>query len=154
MTKSSSDLLDQAMEHRRLELGMSWKEVAAAAGVSVETLTALRKGRVNAANANPLTKRGVERALKWEPGGFDEALAGRAPRSTGGRAAGAGADAPLVAGAYGRDQARRIIDTALELLPPEKQLELLQQMSKDLEAQQQEEDQGRSAKEQRSDRAS
>src|SRR3546814_14945765 len=84
MTKASN-LLDEAMEQRRVELGMSWKDVAAEAGVSVETLTALRKGRTNPDNANPLTKRGVERALLWEAGGFDDALAGRPPKPQGSR---------------------------------------------------------------------
>lgn len=84
MTKAS-DLLDGAMEQRRIELGMSWKEVAEAASVSVETLTALRKGRTNARNANPLTKRGIERGLRWAAGSFDDALEGRNPKPLTGR---------------------------------------------------------------------
>ncbi|MEV4033463.1 helix-turn-helix domain-containing protein [Streptomyces umbrinus] len=133
---NDSDLLDQAMEQRRIELNMSWKEVAAAAGVSVETITALRKGRTNARNANPLTKRGIERGFQWEAGGFDDALDGRAPTPLGGRTGGASSSAPLIVGAYSREQAQRIIGAALEGLPPEEQLKLLQQMRENLAAQQ------------------
>lgn len=133
---NDSDLLDQAMEQRRIELNMSWKEVAAAAGVSVETITALRKGRTNARNANPLTKRGIERGFQWEAGGFDDALDGIAPRPLGSQPGNTSSSAPLVAGAYPREQAQRIIGAALEGLPPEEQLKLLQQMSENLTAQQ------------------
>ncbi|MFF4548654.1 helix-turn-helix domain-containing protein [Streptomyces sp. NPDC001406] len=80
MAPNPHELLDQAMEDRRLELGMTWKEVSAQSGVTVETLSALRKGRTNPHNASPLTRRGIERALKWAPGGYGDALEGRKPK--------------------------------------------------------------------------
>lgn len=79
MGPNPHELLDQAMEDRRLELGMTWKQVSTLSGVTVETLSALRKGRTNPHNASPLTRRGIERALRWATGGYDNALAGRKP---------------------------------------------------------------------------
>ena len=79
MPPQPHELLDQFMEERRLGLGMTWKQVSAQSGVTVETLSALRKGRTNPANASQLTRRSIERGLKWAPGGYEEALAGRRP---------------------------------------------------------------------------
>lgn len=79
MPPQPHELLDQFMEDRRLELGMTWKQVSAQSGVTVETLSALRKGRTNPANASQLTRRGIERGMKWAAGGYEEALAGRRP---------------------------------------------------------------------------
>lgn len=67
--------LDLAMDARRLSLNLEWRDLAKAAGVSYETLRALRR----AGNAAPLTKRRVEEALHWTPGSIDEVLAGGQP---------------------------------------------------------------------------
>ncbi|MGC9540231.1 helix-turn-helix domain-containing protein [Streptomyces sp. UG1] len=81
MNPQPHELLDQFMEERRLELGKTWKQVSAASDVTVETLSALRKGRTNPHNASPLTRRGIERGMKWAPGGYEDALAGHKPKS-------------------------------------------------------------------------
>lgn len=67
--------LDLAMDARRLSLNLEWRDLAAEAGVSYETLRALRR----AGNAAPLTKRRVEEALRWTPGSIDAVLAGGEP---------------------------------------------------------------------------
>ena len=67
--------LDLAMDARRLSLNLEWRDLAKAAGVSYETLRALRR----AGNAAPLTKRRVEEALRWKPGSVDAVLAGGQP---------------------------------------------------------------------------
>lgn len=67
--------LDLAMDARRLSLNLEWRDLAKAAGVSYETLRALRR----AGNAAPLTKRRVEDALHWTPGSIDAVLAGGQP---------------------------------------------------------------------------
>lgn len=55
---------------------MRLHHIAGAAGISVPTLTALRKG-TNVPTED--TKRGVENALRWEPGSIDDILAGGEP---------------------------------------------------------------------------
>lgn len=87
MPPQPHELLDQFMEDRRLELGMTWKQVSAQSGVTVETLSALRKGRTNPANASQLTRRGIERGMKWSTGGYEDALAGRRPAALAGEVA-------------------------------------------------------------------
>ena len=67
--------LDEAMERQRLALGLEWREVADRAGVSYETLRALRR----TGTANPLTKRRVEDAFGWAPGSIDAILDGGEP---------------------------------------------------------------------------
>lgn len=58
---------DEAMNRRRLELGMTWRQVASAAGVSYETLRAVRKGDTT---GGELTLSSIERALRWAPSAF------------------------------------------------------------------------------------
>lgn len=73
---SPHERLDRAMDGRRLDLGLSWQDVAAAAKVSVATLRAIRSGTNR---PSPLTKRRVEEALRWEPGSVDAIYADRQP---------------------------------------------------------------------------
>lgn len=73
MSGSHHEHLARLMDHRRLELGMKWDEVAAAAGVKPPTLRAIRNG-TNRPSA--LTQRGLERALQWAPGTVERVLAG------------------------------------------------------------------------------
>lgn len=68
--------LDDAMNQRRLELGLQWRDLASAAGISYEALRAIRRGTSRPAD---LTARKLDEALQWEPGGVRAALAGRAP---------------------------------------------------------------------------
>jgi hypothetical protein len=73
--------LDEAMRLRRLTLGMkTWRELAQAAGISYETLRALRNGEGRPADA---TVHGLERALQWEAGSIEGILAGGDPRPAG-----------------------------------------------------------------------
>ncbi|MGW6739685.1 hypothetical protein ACWGDX_02875 [Streptomyces sp. NPDC055025] len=65
--------LDGAMNARRLELGLAWKDVANVAGISYETLRGVRRGSTAGAE---LTLRRIERALKWAPGSIDAVVAG------------------------------------------------------------------------------
>jgi hypothetical protein len=64
------------MEGRRLDLGLRWTDVAAESGMSVEGLRTMRRdGGVPRA----LNQRGIERALRWEPGSIERILRGDDP---------------------------------------------------------------------------
>jgi transcriptional regulator with XRE-family HTH domain len=76
MTGSRHERLDAAIKDRRLELGLSWKEVARAADISEATLRAIRNG---ANEPSDLTARGIERALGWAPGSVERILSGGRP---------------------------------------------------------------------------
>lgn len=76
MEKKSHERLDRYINERRLELRLKLNQVADLAGISVPTLTALRKG-TNIPTED--TKHGVERALQWTPGSIDRILAGGEP---------------------------------------------------------------------------
>lgn len=67
--------LDAAMDARRLELDLEWREVAEHGGITYETLRAARRG---AGNIPTKTRRAIERGLRWAPGSVTEVLAGRA----------------------------------------------------------------------------
>lgn len=71
-----SDRLDQAMNDRRLDLDLSWDEVAAAARRSVATLRSIRRGT---SQPSDLTKRRIENVLQWDTGSIDAILAGGDP---------------------------------------------------------------------------
>jgi hypothetical protein len=68
-----ADRLAQLMDSRRLELGLKWTEVAerAGAGVSAETLRAIRRGEQT---PRPLTRAAIDRALQWAPGSTDRII--------------------------------------------------------------------------------
>ena len=68
--------LDAAIDERRQQLGMTWAEVATEAKITVETLRAIRRGKNE---PSPLTKRGLERALRWRNGSIDAIYSGRRP---------------------------------------------------------------------------
>jgi transcriptional regulator with XRE-family HTH domain len=76
MADSRHERLDAAIADRRLELGLSWKEVAQAADISEATLRAIRNG---ANEPSALTARGIERALGWTAGSVERVLDGGAP---------------------------------------------------------------------------
>lgn len=76
MNENPAARLDRIMDARRLELDLDWKEVADLAGISVQTLDVVRKGK----NSTVRTKRKIDRALQWVPGEGVEAIsAGREP---------------------------------------------------------------------------
>jgi hypothetical protein len=63
--------LDEHMDRRRLDLRLTWAEVATRAEISRDTLHRIRSG-YKLAHLRELTKRGIEDALEWEPGSFDD----------------------------------------------------------------------------------
>jgi hypothetical protein len=65
--------LAQLMDERRLQLGLKWTQVAerAGAGLSAETLRAIRRGEQA---PRPLTRAAIDRALQWAPGSTDRIL--------------------------------------------------------------------------------
>lgn len=68
--------LDDAMNGRRIQLHMKWRDVAAGAGISYEALRAIRRGESKPAE---LTARAIDEALRWVPGGVRLAMAGGQP---------------------------------------------------------------------------
>jgi len=68
--------LDDAMNRRRVQLRMNWREVADAAGISYTALRAIRKGEYRPAE---LTARRLDDALQWMPGSVYAILAGGEP---------------------------------------------------------------------------
>lgn len=67
--------LNDLMNDRRLDLGMTWPEVATAAGISYETVRALRR---STGGISELTARKLDKALQWRPGSV-AAIAGGKP---------------------------------------------------------------------------
>lgn len=65
------------MEERRGELGLTWEEVAAEAGVSVVTLR--RNAGDDLSGMRVTTKKGIERALRWDSGSVDAITRGGEP---------------------------------------------------------------------------
>lgn len=69
--------LAAVMEDRRLELRLTWQEVAEHGGISLRALSSARAG---SGDIRPLTRRGIDRGLQWLEGcGVDNILAGRPP---------------------------------------------------------------------------
>ena len=73
ITPEARERLDHFMNSRRLELGISWREVATRAGISYEALRALRVGPGGTAD---LTARKIDSALEWAPGSVARIAAG------------------------------------------------------------------------------
>lgn len=76
--------LDEALDSRRLDLGLSWVQLAALAGVSDVSMRNFRKGRTAPGS---LSKRRIEDALRWAPGSIDAVLEGKEPTLADGGAA-------------------------------------------------------------------
>jgi transcriptional regulator with XRE-family HTH domain len=70
------DLLAEAMDERRLELGMKWSELAERTGLSEQSLRNIRSGR---STPRELTVRRLEEALGWVRGAVRDTLAGGRP---------------------------------------------------------------------------
>ncbi len=68
--------LDEAMEERRLELGMSWTGLAREAEISPTALRAIRRGDYRPSR---LTARHLDTAFRWEPGSVEIILLGGEP---------------------------------------------------------------------------
>lgn len=112
--------LDGEMNARRLQLGLAWKEVAKSAGISYETLRAVRKGETTAA---PLTLRKIEQALRWAQGSISQVEQGGKPRpAPEGEAPGTRTKEPS-------DPRAAAVLTILEGLPPRVQREVLARLN-------------------------
>lgn len=72
--------LDQAMNQRRLELRLNWRQLAEAAGISYTALRAIRKGDYR---PTELTAQDLDRALQWVPGSVYAILDGGDPTPVG-----------------------------------------------------------------------
>jgi transcriptional regulator with XRE-family HTH domain len=66
--------LNDAMNERRIDLGLKWTDVARRAGVSKETVLRFRSGP-----RTPETTAKIERALGWPRGYLDAIAAGEPP---------------------------------------------------------------------------
>jgi hypothetical protein len=84
------DLLDRAMDERRLALGMRWRDLADNTGLSGQALRDIRRGR---SVPRELTARHLEEALGWTHGSIQRVLRGEDAE-----AAGSGAPAPAGGG--------------------------------------------------------
>lgn len=73
---SPHEHLDAALDARRVELHMSWRDLTNTAGISYEALRAIRRG---GRTPSLVTKRRVEDALQWAPGSIDAILDGGDP---------------------------------------------------------------------------
>lgn len=65
ITPEARQRLARYLEERALYLGLTWREVAKRADISIETLRLLRAGDDG---ARPVTLRKVDRGLEWTPG--------------------------------------------------------------------------------------
>jgi len=73
ITPASRTQLNKLMEARRLDLGITWRDLARSAGVSYEALRGLRRGPGGIAE---LTARRLDKALQWEPGSIAAVISG------------------------------------------------------------------------------
>ena len=77
ITKAARQQLAAEMDKRRLELRLTWHEVAERGGIS---LRALSSARIGPGNIRPLTRRRIDQGLRWlEGAGVDNLLTGRDP---------------------------------------------------------------------------
>lgn len=76
ITPQGRQRLARYLEERALDLGLTWREVAKRADISIETLRLLRTGDEG---ARPLTMRAVDSALEWRPGSVQRILDGGEP---------------------------------------------------------------------------
>lgn len=72
----SYERLNAAMEERRVQLRMSWRDITRAAEMSYEGLRAIRKGE---RHPTAVTKARLEDALQWQAGSIDTLLSGGEP---------------------------------------------------------------------------
>lgn len=93
--------LDRAMDQRRVELRMSWRDVSQAAGISEAALRTIRRGRHVPTS---LTAAHIDDALRW-PAGTVLAVLGGGEIPTGGE----GLDA---------EDIRAALEAAMEIADP------------------------------------
>lgn len=68
--------LDEAMNQRRLELRLKWRDLANAAGITYEALRAIRRGE---SRPTEFTARALDEVLRWAPGSVYAILNGGEP---------------------------------------------------------------------------
>ena len=71
--------LTAAMERRRVELGVTWRQIAAKSGLSIEVLRSVRKEN---REITPRTRRALEVGLEWPQGTVTAILEGKPLPST------------------------------------------------------------------------
>jgi transcriptional regulator with XRE-family HTH domain len=76
VTGDAASRLDEAMNERRIALGLEWKQIAQRAGLSEFHLRRIRRGQYK---PRELTRAELERVLEWAPGSIDAILDGRLP---------------------------------------------------------------------------
>jgi hypothetical protein len=76
ITPEARERLAEFMDRRRIDLRLTWREVADAGGISYEALRAARNG---VGDIRSLTQAGVEDGLQWEHGSVARILAGGDP---------------------------------------------------------------------------
>lgn len=74
--RNNQTQLDAAMDARRVDLRMTWREVAETAELSLAGLSAIRRGE---RQPSTLTVRRIEDALQWEHGSIQAVLDGGDP---------------------------------------------------------------------------
>jgi hypothetical protein len=117
------------MEARRLDLGLTWEQVADRASLRYETIRAIRAGE---SRGRALSRRAISAALAWTAGSVDSILDGGDPEEA--------AAAPLQTPAATEDAERRaVIDGVRALYPGDRVAEsILTQWHKPLEQRQRE----------------
>ena len=93
---AARERLAALMEDRRLELRLTWQQVAAAGGLSLKALHSIRGGT---SDMRLLTRRAIEEGLRWEPGSVGIVLGGGDP-------------VPLAAGEHPRPGRQGILEQA------------------------------------------
>jgi hypothetical protein len=78
ITPEERGRLDRLMDARRLDLGLTWREVAARGGLSYESLREIRTGP---GGTRTLTMRKIDAALEWLPGSVERTLNGGEPQN-------------------------------------------------------------------------
>ena len=86
--------LADLMERRRLDLGLTWREVAEAGNISYEVIRAIRNGN---GQIRPLSKRGIEVGLKWAAGSVQAILDDNDPMPIPDKPAAVAPAAPVIA---------------------------------------------------------
>jgi transcriptional regulator with XRE-family HTH domain len=111
ITQEQRQRLDQVMNTRRLDLGITWRDVASRAGLSYEALRRLRTGD---GGIRDLTAAKISRALEWTPGSVDAVLGGGEPAPAAAREAAEGdATVTILRGALSAGE-QYILDSDLD----------------------------------------
>lgn len=111
--------LDTVLNQRRVELGLTWRDLSKSARISYEALRAFRRGEYR---PTELTARRLDEALHWEPGSVEALLDGGSPTPVQeSRPPGDEADPHAAA-----------IAAILQTLPPEAQADVLRQVQEQI----------------------